>query len=122
MHATGSRRSGDRSDNRCHHFQWWFRVRIGTARGLGHIDSAPLKVVAPMKGCRSRVVPCSRCALVAAEGEARATGARVDSQNGCHHFQWWFRVRLGMTRGLGLFDSAPLKVRCQVMGDTYVTT
>jgi hypothetical protein len=46
-----------------HHFQWWFRARIGMTRGLGHIDSAPLKVVAPMKGCRSRLVPCSRCAL-----------------------------------------------------------
>ena len=73
MHARGSRRSGNRSDNRCHHFQWWFRVRIGSARVPGHIDSAPLKVVAPMKGCRSRVVPRSRCALVAAEGEALAT-------------------------------------------------
>jgi hypothetical protein len=64
MDARGSRRSGNRSDNRCHHFQWWFRVRIGSARVPGHIDSAPLKVVAPMKGCRSRVVPRSRCALV----------------------------------------------------------
>ncbi len=126
MHATGSRRSGDRSHNRCHHFQWWFRVRIGTARGLGHVDSAPLKVVPPMKGCRSRVVPRSRCALVSAEGEARvgafamhARGSRRSgdrSDNRCHHFQWWFRARIGMTHGLVHFDSAPLKVVAPMKG------
>jgi hypothetical protein len=50
------------------------------------------------------------CALVAAEGEARAIDARVDSQNGCHHFQWWFRARIGTGRGLGRVDSALLEV------------
>jgi hypothetical protein len=67
-----------------------------------------------MKGCRSRAVQCSRCALV--EGEARAIDARVDSQNGCHHFPWWFRARIGVVRGLGHVDSAPLEVVAPMKG------
>ena len=118
----GARAAGARVDsqNGCQHFQWWFRARIGMTRGLGHVDSAPLKVVAPMKSCRSRVVPRSRCALVTAEGEARvgafamhARGSRRSgdrSDNRCHHFQWWFRARIGTARGLVHFDSAPLPV------------
>jgi hypothetical protein len=85
------------SPNGCHHFQWWFRARTGNAFVPAHPDSARLEVVAPMKGCRSRAVHRSRCALdeVVLEGAARATRARVDSPNGCHHFQWWFRARTG---------------------------
>jgi len=40
-----------------------------------------------------------RCALV--EGGALALRMRVDSQNGCHHFQWWFRARTGKRVGRG---------------------
>ena len=66
------------SQNGCHHFQWWFRTPIGTTPARAHPDSAPLEAVAPVKGCRSRVVQCSRYALgagvVAVEGEVAADG------------------------------------------------
>jgi hypothetical protein len=39
-------------------------MRNGTARMSTHPDSAPLEAVAPMKGCRRRVVQRSRFALV----------------------------------------------------------
>ena len=57
------------SQNGCHHFQWWFRGRIGTTPDPGHVDSALLEVVAPMKGCRSRALHCSRCVLVRASAQ-----------------------------------------------------
>jgi len=47
------------SQSGCHHFQWWFRAHTGTTPVRAHPDSAPLEAVAPMKGCRGPVVPCS---------------------------------------------------------------